>query len=351
MNSETRTPLPHWEFWPSWIFYIPVATYYILLSARYGSATLPTCANPGFYTGGLIGESKFSILDALQRTSPAFTAPTYFVPSGPDRLEMLQALLNRGALDFPFILKPDIGQRGSGFKVLRNPNDLENYLTTMHAPAVAQPFVPGPYEAGLFYYRFPNESCGRILAITDKIFPYLEGDGSRTLEQLVLDDPRASIIATTYLRRFHGRKNDIPAPGEKIRLVEAGNHAQGCIFKDGMPTLWTEHLEARVDEISRGVDGFFIGRYDVRYSCPEKLRKGEEFTILELNGASSEATSAYDASKTLTESYELLFRQWRLVFGIAAANRRMGHRSSKALTIVKELLRYRSLKSSHPPAD
>ena len=351
MRSSPPHKLLQWEFWPSWLFYIPVAAHYALLSARYGSATLPTCANPGLYTGGLIGESKFLILDALQKSSPAFTAPTYFLPSGQNRIETVKNLITQGHLAFPFILKPDIGQRGSGFKVVGSHGDIEDYFATMTASAVAQPYVRGPHEAGLFYYRFPGDSRGRILAITHKVFPYLEGDGCRTLEQLVLDDPRASLIASTYLARFHNRKKDIPAPGEKIRLVEAGNHAQGCIFKDGMETLFTESLESRVDEISKSVEGFFIGRYDVRYSCPEKLRRGEEFTILELNGASSEATSAYDAAKSLPESYALLFRQWRLVFAIADANRRRGHHCASAATIVKELLRYRSLKSTHPPAD
>ncbi len=351
MRQKPPHRLLQWEFWPSWLFYIPVAAHYALLSARYGSATLPTCANPGFYTGGLIGESKFLILDALQKSSPDFTARTHFVDSGSNRIATLRPWIEQGHLNFPFILKPDIGQRGSGFKVVGSFTDIEDYLATMTAPAVAQPYIPGPHEAGIFYYRFPGDARGRILAITHKVFPYLEGDGRRTLEQLVFDDPRASLIAPTYLGRFHNRKNSIPAAGEKIRLVEAGNHAQGCIFQDGMESLWSETLETRVDEISQGVDGFFIGRYDVRYSCPEKLRRGEEFTILELNGASSEATSAYDAAKSLPESYALLFRQWKLVFAIAAANRRRGHRSSSAATIIKELLRYRSLKSTHPPAD
>ena len=351
MTTPQSHRLPHWEFWPSWLFYTPVAVCYTLLSARYGSATLPTCANPGFFTGGLIGESKFTILDALQRTSPSHTARTFLIPSGDDRSDILDRLLASGDLDYPFILKPDIGQRGSGFKVVHQPSDYRAYLFAMPSPAVAQPYVAGPHEAGLFYYRFPGSPRGRLLAITHKIFPHLEGDGRRTLQELILADPRAAVIAPTYLRRLANRLADIPSAGEKIRLVEAGNHAQGCIFQDGMETLWSERLEARVDEISRGVEGFFIGRYDVRYACPEKLRNDGEFTILELNGASSEATSAYDASKSLASCYALLFRQWSLVFQISAANRALGHRPSSAATILCELRRYRSLKSTHPAAD
>ena len=61
---------------------------------------------------------------------------------------------------------------------------------------------------------------------------------------------------------------------------------------------------------SRGTfPGFFVGRYDVRFSSVEGLRAGEGLKILELNGAASEATSAYDAKKSLGEAYRILFRQ------------------------------------------
>lgn len=57
------------------------------------------------------------------------------------------------------------------------------------------------------------------------------------------------------------------------------------------------------------------------------IRKGEGFTILELNGAASEATNAYDSGNSLCEAYRTLFRQWELVFAIADENRRRGHRA------------------------
>src|SRR5438876_3928815 len=48
-----------WEFWPAWLFYVPVALYYFWLAVRYLMLTLPTAANPGMATGGFVGESKF----------------------------------------------------------------------------------------------------------------------------------------------------------------------------------------------------------------------------------------------------------------------------------------------------
>src|SRR5262249_2721177 len=55
-----------WEFWPTWLFYLPVGFYYGWLGLRYRSLTLPSAANPVIPTGGLVGESKCAILDLLR---------------------------------------------------------------------------------------------------------------------------------------------------------------------------------------------------------------------------------------------------------------------------------------------
>src|SRR4029450_5135588 len=96
-----------------------------------------------------------------------------------------------------------------------------------------------------------------------------------------------------------------------------------CIFRDGM-SIWSPELEARIDDISQKLPGFFIGRYDIRYACEAELRAGENFQIIELNGAASEATSIYDARNSIFAAYRTLFQQWDLVFAVGAANRKRG---------------------------
>ena len=103
---------------------------------------------------------------------------------------------------------------------------------------------------------------------------------------------RASLVAGTYLQRFTSEKAMVLDAGESFRLVEAGNHCQGAIFLDG-GRLLSATLQKRIDEISQSIPGFFIGRFDLRYSSEEALREGRDFQIIELNGASSEATSIY----------------------------------------------------------
>jgi hypothetical protein len=266
------------------------------------------------------------------------------------RLLSLEQACSRLGLKFPFILKPDSGQRGDGVKLIRTPEQAREYLHQMTMPLIAQRYAPGPFEAGILYYRFPNERRGRIFAITEKVFPIIVGDGQHTIAELIKRDSRARLIADVYLKRFASRRDEILPAGESLRLVESGNHAKGCIFRDGW-RLWSPELEARIDEISKGLDGFFFGRYDIRYENEDDFRAGKNFQIVELNGAASEATSIYDARNSLCSAYRTLFRQWDLVFAIGAENRRLGHVPASISSMWQARREYSRMSATYPIAD
>jgi hypothetical protein len=155
------------------------------------------------------------------------------------------------------------------------------------------------------------------------VFPHITGDGKSTVSELIWQDQRARFMADKYLARLNARRDEVLPAGESLKLGMTGNHAQGCIFRDGMPMCTLELVE-RMDSISQKLTGFNIGRYDVRYENLDDLQAGKNFQIIELNGAASEATSIYDARNSLFNAYRQLFRQWELVFAIGAANRRRG---------------------------
>jgi len=351
MASRSWQRWRHWEFWPAWLFYLPVVVYYGWLALRFRSFSLPSAANPGIPTGGLIGESKCAILDALGQVDPGCVADGYRISGRTvtDRMLSLHQTLREQDLTLPFILKPDVGQRGAGVRLIRSLRAALDYLEQVDAPVMVQRYASGPHEVGVFYYRFPNEFCGRIFAITEKIFPSLIGDGDRTIEELIMADPRASIIAEKYLQRFDSRRAEILATGTEFKLVESGNHAQGCIFRDGR-RFWTVELEEAIDRLSN-IPGFFVGRYDIRYASEDDLRRGRNFQVVELNGAASEATNIYDARNSLGAAYRTLFAQWRLVFQIGAANRARGTQPTPLRTLWREWRKYCSAASSYPVAD
>src|SRR5262249_41540318 len=151
-----------------------------------------------------------------------------------ERQHSFDEICSRLGLNLPVVFKPDVGQRGAGIKLIRTREQAVDYLHRTGIPLVVQRYAPGPLEAGIFYYRFPGETHGRIFAITEKIFPAVTGDGHSTLEDLIWRDSRAKLIADTYLNRFAMNRNEVLPEGERFKLVESGNHAQGCIFLEGM---------------------------------------------------------------------------------------------------------------------
>src|SRR5438093_12037230 len=133
------------------------------------------------------------------------------------------------------------------------------------------------------------------------------------------------------MRHVDSRSDEDLVSCRIFKVVANGNHAHGCMFRDGMH-LHTDAVEHAVDEDSQKLLGFFVGRYDIRYEKEDDFKQGRNFQIVELNGASSEATSIYDARNSLFSAYRTLFRQWKLVFAIGAANRLNGHAPTSLTT-------------------
>lgn len=311
-----------WEFWPMWLFYAPVALWIAWLAIRHRGLSTIAAANPGLPDGGVVGESKFEILSKLTADD---TVQAALIPPGPapERARLAKQQAARRGWTFPLILKPDVGQRGVGVRLVRDDSALGEYLSGSPGAVMLQPYHEGPHEAGVFYCRFPHERTGRILSVTHKEFPVVTGDGTSTLEELVWAHPRYRLQARLFLRRHRDAARRVLGHGERFQLALAGNHSQGTTFRDGSH-LWTPALEARIDEIARCYPGFFIGRFDIRYRDVDAFRAGRDMAIVELNGTTAEPTDLYDPDRSLLEAYRQLFRHWSRVFAIGAANRARG---------------------------
>jgi pimeloyl-ACP methyl ester carboxylesterase/membrane protein DedA with SNARE-associated domain len=339
-----------WEFWPPQIFYLPVVLQILWLALRYRGLRLMTAVNPGIPTGGLVGEGKWQIFEALgmdpdapggARGPAASSLPrSLLIPEfdrsvGPtDRMQRATAYMDRHQLSYPIILKPDRGERGRGVELIRDDAQLERRLRVDHTALILQEFVPG-LEFGVFYVREPGASQGKILSINGKQMMKLTGDGERTLEQLILDDDRAVRLAEVHFEYHAERLYEVPEAGESIHLVEVGAHARGTIFLDRRE-LNSEALRARIDEIASAFPGFHFGRFDLRVPDEQALREGRELRILELNGLTAEVAHIYDPENSLFAAWRDIMHQWRLAFAIAAANRRAGARPSSWREILSD---------------
>jgi membrane protein DedA with SNARE-associated domain/pimeloyl-ACP methyl ester carboxylesterase len=346
-----------WEFWPPWMFYPPVLFAILRLAIRHRGLTVFTAANPGIPTGGFIGESKADILRKLGGADEFLPRWELLpaVPTGADaepdqaalgeRVAAVERFRTLHGLAWPLVLKPNVGQRGSGVAVVRDLGEVEGYFRTSRVDTLVQEFVAGP-ELGIFYVRHPEDAVGRIFSVTRKELPFVVGDGQSPIEDLILRDERAIAMADFYLERQGARRWHVPAAGERVQLVELGTHCRGAIFLDGAEVV-TPALTAAIERISRACEGFYFGRYDVRTPSLEALAQGE-LRVIELNGVTAEATSIYDPRHGVREAWATLAEQWRLAFEIGAWHRDRGVRPAPPRELLAGVLAYRREQKSHP---
>jgi membrane protein DedA with SNARE-associated domain len=327
--------LTRWEFWPRWAVYPPVVVYCVWLAVKHRGVTVFTAVNPGIGAGGgLVGESKSEILTGLAGAGGA-VAEWVRVDRGKEdaRWSVVKGFV--AAHGWPVVLKPDVGERGSGVVIARDEAQARAALAGEPGVMIAQRYVAG-VEFGVFYVRIPGAERGEIFAVTDKRMIRLTGDGRSTLERLILRDERAVCMGRFFLETFAARLDEVPVAGERVVLTELGTHCRGAVFLDGAE-LVTPELRAETERVSRAFEGFYFGRYDVRTASAGTFRRGE-FTVIELNGLTSEATSIYDPKHSVWFGWLVLCRQWALAFEIGAANRARG---AKVLTLkeIRGLLR------------
>ena len=350
--AKPGRPLSFFEFWPGWLFYTPVVIHWMALGVRYGDFSLPTAANPRITTGGLCGESKLSILGQVRPAARDLLAPACGVVAGPDGPAAAEAAMQSLGLQYPVVLKPDIGCNGTGVRLVRDRAALDRYMAAFPVgeTVVLQRYIDEPLEAGIFYVRHPDEASGRITSITLKQPPVVVGDGRSTLRALILADERARLVAHLYLDRLADRLDLVPAQGERVQLVFVGNHCKGSIFQDGCD-LVTPALTQAIERLARALPEFHFGRIDVRFDSVASLRRGVGFRVIEINGAGSEATHIWDPTTTLWTAWRTQFMHYGAAFRIGAANRRRGFSSSGLRAMYRDWMNQRRLMARYPLND
>ncbi len=349
-DSANRTSW--FEFAPASLFYTPVAIWCAWLSLRYFGATLLANCNPALPLSGLVGESKKAVLDQVTGDARMWIAPYVSVirqSSVEETFTGARAQMDAAGLSYPLVAKPDKGMRGVGVQLVKSDAILKAYIQDFPdgADFMLQELVDELGEAGIFYIREPGEKQGKIISVTLKYFPVVEGDGISTLRDLIHSDPRAGSLSHIYLERHTARLDDIIPLGEPIRLAFTGSHSLGTIFRNG-----NEHIDEMatisLDQIADSIDGFHVGRFDMRFGDFEALKAGYGYRIVEINGAGAESTHIWDSRTQLVGAYKALFQQFKYLYQIGATNRRLGHKAPSLWAIFKAWRLEKRLTKDYP---
>lgn len=346
----------YFEFWPTWLMYSPVVLLWLGLALRYRSLSLPLIANPALPLAGMVGVPKSSIFEMAGEEARRWILPwwVYRVASADSvqELEQVQNGLQSAGLEFPLVGKPEIGCRGAGVKLLQDSGDLAIYLQRFPAGAAIQfqRLSRWQAEAGIFYVRDPYTGKGSVPSLTLKYTPYVLGDGVRTLRDLVRADPRAGALLHLYEERHQDQWHRVIPEGQAYRLVFSASHCRGAVFRDAQHLITTDLAEA-LDRIFADIPEFYYGRLDVKFRDIDSLRRGEDFEIIEINGASSESINIWDREATLGSAMATLLKQYRTLFKLGASNRARGHRPPGLLSLLGAWQKEKRLVASYPAND
>lgn len=309
----------HWEFWPFSVFYFPVMFYWVWLSLKARSFFFFTTSNPTIEFGGMLGESK----DKIFKLIPGQYIPKTYKLSSSINGESFLERLKLEKLDYPFILKPDIGERGWMVELIKTEKDLTDYLELIQVDFLVQEYVPYEVELGVFYYRYPNCDHGTVSSVVMKDMLSVVGDGLRNIESLMHDDARAKMHIEDFRIKKPQLLTQIPAHSEKIEINSIGNHSRGTTFLNGNHLI-NERLIKVFDKVSSQIDGFYFGRFDLRCRSVEDLYQGEHFKILELNGAGAEPGHIYHPGFSLIQAYKDIIHHLKVLADISMLNKRNG---------------------------
>jgi hypothetical protein len=333
--------LYHFEYWPFWVFYFPVFLLWPIFSLRGRSLLFFTAANPCIPHGGCFGESKIDIL----RKIPSSNIPHTFFVDESLKNEDFDLWFKSKNLNFPLVAKPDIGERGDNIRIVYSLIEIRDYKNNLGRPFLLQEFLESPFELGVMVICDPNTNEVRVTSIVSKIYMNVIGDGKSTIEELILSKARS---------RFQWERikdevdpDTILTLGQKLILEPIGNHKRGTTFINSNHLINPEIHKIFSDLVGH-IDGFKIGRFDLKAPDEESFLKGQGIKVMELNGAFSEPGHIYDPDAKLWNAWKDLIMTWWVLAGISRANQKQGVSLTSFSEFFRLYIDYKKLRQLRP---
>jgi hypothetical protein len=236
---------------------------------------------------------------------------------------VLQQVQDTG-LQYPFIVKPDVGMKGLLFRKIEREDQLQKYHRHMPVDYIIQEYLSLPLEVSVFYYRKPGSASGRITALIQKDLLEVTGDGKATLRELVQRHPDVQDLLPKIEKQYGAGLERVLSPDKAFTVLHVANLFNGARFTNLAHLIDADLLQV-FDDISRN-NAFYYGRYDIKCRNVADLKLGRGFYILEFNGAGSTPNHIYTGTYTLWQAYREMLLHWQLLYEASTLNHKNGHR-------------------------
>jgi len=318
-SSKSLQKIFNWELWNFYVLYAPVSVVWFWYCLRSWSVWFFSSSNPTITFGGFEGEGKKEMYDQLP---PHLVPRTIYIMHDLTYQEVIQKVRDAG-FNYPFIVKPDIGMKGMLFRKIESEEQLVRYHERIPVEYIVQDLVELPVEVSVFYYRYPDQQKGTVSGFIHKELLQVKGNGESTLKELIQQHPRAKFRMDEMEHRHGHRFNRVIPQDEIFYLSYAGNHNRGAHFTNLHKEI-DEDLQKVFDKLSHYTDKFFYGRYDIKTTSIEDLKKGKNFLILEFNGCGAEPNHIYDCGMSIWKAYGVILTHWKALYRISRYNHKNG---------------------------
>ncbi len=307
--------LTHWESWHYHIKYIPIFPIWLWYCFKARSFWFFTASNPSITFGGFEGEGKQEIYSQL----PENSFPKSILIKPCLSFTEVQRLIKHHEFNYPFIVKPDVGMMGYMFRRIASDEELSLYHKSLPVNYIIQKFIDYDIEVSVFYYRMPNADKGTISGFLMKQQPEVTGDGNSTLATLI-EQNKDLKYKQNVLKSMHQKRLFMILPkNEKLILSYASNRSRGGKLISLAHEI-DEKLLNVFDKISLQTKYLYYGRFDIKCASIESLKNGENFKILEYNGAGAGIQHVYGNSLPLWKACKIIVQHWEKLYKISTYN-------------------------------
>ena len=311
--------LTHWETWDYRVKLIPLIPIWLWHCGRARSWWFFTPANPTLTFGGFEGETKREMYEQL----PPRLCPKSIYISPTANADDVEKLVPIHFDVYPVAVKPNVGMMGLAFRIINSPNELRLYHQQMRVEYIIQELITYPIEVSVFYYRFPGELTGTITGFVRKEFLEVIGNGQSTLWELIRQYPQVSFRLGEMWAKHANRLDYVIPNGHAYRLSNALNQTRGGRLVS-LAHEKDERLLSVFDALSRYTGNFYFGRYDIKCASVDDLKLGQNFSILEFNGAGAAPHHVYGNGNSLWQAYRIVLHHWSVLAQIAGQNHAAG---------------------------
>lgn len=301
-------------YWAAQQFYWQSLLYYFGNCIRFRSITFFSAANPAMSMGGMLDDNKTEAYDLIDEKY----IPTTIIYN--HKIDLASQLSNHD-INFPVIVKPNIGLKGFAVKKCINNQELSLYLAKVDISRawLIQEFVEAKGEYSIMYYRYPYNGGYGVSSICRKEYPYLEGDGQSTIAQLISNHNNPYLDKDSLLAKWND-KSDYKLPrGEKMILHQIGNYSRGSKFYSEMIQN-DDRLVSSIHNIFMHEPNIGFCRFDIKAESLSAVKNGE-FKIMEVNGAKGEPIHIYDPQYSFLDRWKDISTHWDILIKIIKERR------------------------------